>query len=416
MLLNVIQQHYHFNMESLLFQELRALTQSRFSGCLTIKNGDGKVISFVGDQTWQLFFYQGKMIGDSGGIHPIKRWQHCLQNEIAKFPSEIDRLLRDANQQQDRSDQLMRKLLAKSILNYQNVQGFISNSLAEVLFDIYQNEVWAWAKNVHTNLQISLSYERQFIKWNELPDPEVVVPTEMLLRQLTAAWQEWQAKNLLWYSPHLSPYLTDRQQLQQTMEPDAYLEMIQLLDGQKTFQDIAIELNQDVSTLTTSLINKKENLLLAFEYVPEQTLATQQFITSKTVTYRNIPESTAISIVGAVIDSELDLYRMQQIALLGDYGYVGCQDPQQAAAIFLENCPQLIFVDMVLGDMTGYEVCSSLRRLPQLKKTPIILLTTNPKEQKTMRSRIAGVTAFLLKPLEPREVLSFINQCIFPKV
>jgi two-component system, chemotaxis family, response regulator PixG len=402
-------------MDSLLFQELRSLTHSRFSGCLTIKNGDAKAISFVGHQTWQLFFYQGKMIGDSGGIHPTRRWQHCLQNEIVKFPSEIDRILRDANQQQDRSDQLMRKLLAKSILNYQNVQGFVSNSLAEVLFDIYQQEMWVWAKSVNSQLQINLSYERQFIKWREMPDPEVVVPTETLLRKLTVAWQDWQAKNLLWYSPHLSPYLTDRQQLQQTMKPDAYLEMIQLLDGQKTFQDIAIELHQDVSTLTTSLINKKENLLLAFEYVPEQSLSTHQFITSKTVTYHNIPESADISIVGAVIDGELDLHRMQQIALLGDYGYVGCQDPQQAVAIFLEHCPQLIFVDAVFGDRTGYEVCANLRRLPQLKKTPIILLTTDPKEQKTMRSKIAGVTAFLLKPLEPREVLSFINQCILPK-
>jgi two-component system, chemotaxis family, response regulator PixG len=402
-------------MDSLLFQELRSLSQSRFSGCLTVKNGDGQVINFVGNQTWQLFFYQGRMIGDSGGIHPLKRWQHFLQAEISKFPSEIDRILHQAIDHDTRSDQLMRQLLDKSILNYQNVQDFVANSLSEVLFDIYQHEIWTEAKKLNTALTIELSYHRQFITWKNLPDPAVVVPVDSLLKKLEADWQEWSAHNLMWYSPQMSPYLIDRMELQETMAPDAYLEMIQLIDGQKTFRDIAIELHKEPATLTTSLLNNKEKLSMEFAYVAAETYTSSPLVTSKTVTYQHIPDSSEISIVGAIIDGELDLYVMQQIALIADYGYVGMQDPEQAARLFASHCPQIIFLDAVLSNIDGYEACSNLRRIPQLKKIPIVLLTTSKKEENTIRAKMTGVTAFSPKPLVPAQIMSMIERYILHK-
>ncbi len=393
-------------MNSSLFEELRSLSRSRFSGCLTIRNCENDTISLVNNQTWHLFFYQGNIIGDSGGLHPIKRWQHCLHPEISKFPREIDSILHQISRYDTRSERLMQLLLAKSILNYQNVQDFMSNSILEMLFDIYQQEIWAEAND--RNINVKLTY--QTVAADDLPNPAIIIQTSSLLKKLTVIWQDWQTKKLLWYSPQLSPYLSDRLQLQQNLSSDAYLEIIQLIDGQKTFRDIAIELNQDLASLTTSLINDQARLLMEFQYVPSPSFPDSPFAIAPTVTYHHIPDSSNIPIVGALTDSELDLLLMQQVSLIADYGYVGLQDPQQAITTFLQYLPQIILLDTAIEQVSSYELCGTLRRNPQFKSTPIILLITNQKIQDTVRGKIAGVTAFLPKPLEAHKVLEIIKQ------
>jgi two-component system, chemotaxis family, response regulator PixG len=400
------QQHCHRNMNSSLFQELRSLSQSRFSGCLTIRNCEADTISLINNQTWQLFFYQGNIIGDSGGIHPIKRWQHCLHPETSKFPREIDSILHEISRYDTKSERLMQLLLAKSILNYQNVQDFMSNSILEMLFDIYQQEIWAGAND--RNADVNLTY--QTVIADDLPTPAVIISTSSLLKKLTVIWQEWQTKKLMWYSPQLSPYLADRLQLQQNLSSDAYLEIIQLIDGQKTLRDIAIELNQDLANITASLINDQARLLMEFQYVPSPAFPDSPFAISPTVTYHHIPDNSNIPIVGALIDSELDLHLMQQVALVADYGYIGLQDSLQATTTFLQYLPKIILLDTAIEQFNSYELCATLRRNPQFKSTPIILLITNQKIQDTVRGKIAGVTAFLPKPLEAHEVLEIIKQ------
>ncbi len=397
-------------MNSQLFQELRSLSQSKFSGCLTIENSD--VVGFVGHQTWQLFFYQGNLIGDGGGIHPVKRWHHCLHHEIAKFPSEIDSVLHESSRHDQRSDLLMQKLLAKSILNYRNVQNFISSSILEVLFDIYQQEIWLWMKNIEPDLH--LTYQHQSNEVIHPPYLEVTVQTEYLIKKIMTRWQAWQTQGLMWYSPQLSPCLVDRLQLQQSTTPDAYLEMIQLVDGQHTLHDIAIELQQDIATLTASFLNGKDGLLMGFQYLPDDQFPTSHLAASKTVIHTDFPHDVENPIVGALMESELELHLMQQIALIADYGYVGLQAPLQTVSLFLQHCPQIIFIDLQLDGTSGYEICAALRRAPQFKDTPIILLTENQKLLDIMRGKMSGVTDFLPKPLEPQQILNIFKQYLSP--
>jgi two-component system, chemotaxis family, response regulator PixG len=402
-------------MNSQLFQELRSLSQSKFSGCLIVNNSDA--IGLVGQQTWKLFFYQGNMIGDGGGIHPVKRWQHCLNNEISKFPSEIDSVLHESSRHDYCSDLLMQKLLVKSILNYRNVQDFISNSMLEVLFDIYQQEIWLWTKNIKPDRH--LTYQHQSNETGNPPYLEVTVQTEHLIQKSMSQWQTWQAQGLMWYSPQLSPYLVDRLQLQQSTTPDAYLEMIQLVDGQQTLRDIAIKLKQDIATLTASFLNGKDGLLMGFQYLPDDqfpasSLTASSLTAGKTVVYTDVRHDVETPMVGALIDSELELHLMQQIALIADYGYVGLQAPLPAVALFLQHCPQIIFLDLLLGDTSGYEICATLRRTPQFKDTPIILLTENQTLRDMMRGKMSGVTDFLPKPLEPHQILNMLKQYLLP--
>jgi two-component system, chemotaxis family, response regulator PixG len=69
---------------------------------------------------------------------------------------------------------------------------------------------------------------------------------------------------------------------------------------------------------------------------------------------------------------------------------------------------------LLLGDTSGYEICATLRRTPQFKDTPIILLTENQTLRDMMRGKMSGVTDFLPKPLEPHQILNMLKQYLLP--
>ena len=49
----------------------------------------------------------------------------------------------------------------------------------------------------------------------------------------------------------------------------------------------------------------------------------------------------------------------------------------RAIAMLLSRKPDLIFLDLVMPDTNGYEICGQLRKLTYFRQTPIIILTGN---------------------------------------
>ena len=73
--------------------------------------------------------------------------------------------------------------------------------------------------------------------------------------------------------------------------------------------------------------------------------------------------------------------------------------------------------DMVLSDinmplMTGLELLLSLRKLPQYKFTPIVLLTTESLLTKKEEGKAAGATGWIVKPFEPEKLLAVVTKVL----
>jgi len=58
----------------------------------------------------------------------------------------------------------------------------------------------------------------------------------------------------------------------------------------------------------------------------------------------------------------------------------------------------LVFLDVGLPDMNGFEICTRLRQYPHHKKTPVVFLTGMPTFQNRVQSTLAGGNEFLSKP------------------
>ncbi|MBI3480749.1 MAG: response regulator [Nitrosomonadales bacterium] len=60
----------------------------------------------------------------------------------------------------------------------------------------------------------------------------------------------------------------------------------------------------------------------------------------------------------------------------------------------------LVFLDVVLPGTDGYQVCKSIRKNPQTKQTPVIMLTSKSSPFDRVRGSLVGCNAYLTKPVD----------------
>jgi DNA-binding response OmpR family regulator len=77
---------------------------------------------------------------------------------------------------------------------------------------------------------------------------------------------------------------------------------------------------------------------------------------------------------------------------------VSVEDPNAAFKLLSENHYDLVFLDVDMPDMTGFELCAKLRSLPAHKKTPVVFVTVLSDFDNRTSSRMAGGDDFIAKP------------------
>lgn len=72
--------------------------------------------------------------------------------------------------------------------------------------------------------------------------------------------------------------------------------------------------------------------------------------------------------------------------------------------------PALIFMDIQLPGMNGYEALARLREQPDTANTPVIALTGNAMKEDVERGMAAGFDAYITKPFEIDEMLGLLDE------
>ena len=81
------------------------------------------------------------------------------------------------------------------------------------------------------------------------------------------------------------------------------------------------------------------------------------------------------------------------------------------------NAAKLTQFDLVLTDvnmpiMNGFELARELRKLPNFKFTPILMLTTESDGDKKSEGKAAGATGWIVKPFQPEKLIATVNKLI----
>lgn len=87
-------------------------------------------------------------------------------------------------------------------------------------------------------------------------------------------------------------------------------------------------------------------------------------------------------------------------------------DGPSGIAAAKQERPDLIILDVLMPEMTGYEVCQRLRAEPGLKDTPILLMTSLQDPQVDVLGRQIGATFTMSKPSDPELIIAAIEELL----
>jgi len=78
----------------------------------------------------------------------------------------------------------------------------------------------------------------------------------------------------------------------------------------------------------------------------------------------------------------------------------------EALKIIKKENPDLIFLDVMMPEMNGLEVCKIVKQDLQMHKTYIIMLTAKGQELDKQTGLAVGADCYMTKPFRPKEVLA----------
>ena len=84
-------------------------------------------------------------------------------------------------------------------------------------------------------------------------------------------------------------------------------------------------------------------------------------------------------------------------------------DGEEALLMVEERRPDLMVLDWMLPTLSGIEVCRRIRRRPDVRPLPIVMLTARGEEADRVRGLDGGADDYVVKPFSPAELLARIR-------
>jgi twitching motility two-component system response regulator PilG len=111
-----------------------------------------------------------------------------------------------------------------------------------------------------------------------------------------------------------------------------------------------------------------------------------------------------------VVDDSKTIRRTAETLLTKE----GCQvftaiDGFDALSKIADHQPDLIFVDIMMPRLDGYETCSLIKHNKMFKDTPVIMLSSKDGLFDRARGRIVGSEQYLTKPFTKDELLGAVS-------
>ena len=383
------------NQKKNLSQVLSSIQRTKYTGRIRVQSKTGI--------DWRIYSCLGRLVWIDGGSHPHRSWQrHMVQYLPHAKLRKADFV--EAAKLECWNYHLLPLLLKRDTIKRDQVIALIHSKIAEVLFDIWQHEVNGSLKYQAQSLSADLLLEYG------LKTSLALVVVEKAFIHTKRNWLQWSSKGLGRLSPNLAPSLKQQDKLQQEVPAQVYQNFVRLIDGKHTLRDLAVQMNRHVFQLTSSLIPYLRKGFV--ELKPIDDLSLNEIFG----VFPDILPQSQISSQGnepliACIDDSIQICRiMQQILNRAGYRFICIQDSLKAIPTLISHQPDLIFLDIGMPVMNGYEICTQIKRVAQLKHIPVVFLTGNDGIVDRMRAKVTGASGFLSKPIEIDKIISTVQK------
>src|SRR3954468_7573015 len=121
-------------------------------------------------------------------------------------------------------------------------------------------------------------------------------------------------------------------------------------------------------------------------------------------------EKTLAGVKVMVIDDSNTIRRSAEIFLL----QAGCtvilaEDGFDALSKIADHQPELIFVDIMIPRLDGYQTCALIKKNPRFRGTPVVMLSSKDGLFDRARGRMVGSDQYLTKPFTKDSLLKAVG-------
>ncbi|WP_448380091.1 response regulator [Gloeomargarita sp.] len=362
-----------------LGNKLLWVKQHQETGCLVVQ---------LGAHRWQFYLFMGRLVYATGGVHPVRRWRRLLPQCCPGYSPQPQRVPAELPWEY--------ALVAQGV-----VQGQVSKEQAQAFA-----EAWSEA----TLLECLMTWAREGtpapqMQWQagqKLPQRWMLVQVDYWWQTVVAQVQQWQ--HLVPIGLERVPVIDRPGKLKNLVSPAAYQHLTQVVDGQATFWDIAQRVGRPVEQVAGSLRPLIEEGVVILREVPDLPVPVLQAVPK--------PVPAQRPVIACVDDSPLVAQALRHILEPVGYEVLSVTDPLRSVSVLLQKKPVLIFLDLVMPETNGYEVCTFLRKSAAFQNTPIVILTGQGGVIDRVRAKLCGANDFMAKPPVPERVLEVVHQLV----
>jgi DNA-binding response OmpR family regulator len=114
-----------------------------------------------------------------------------------------------------------------------------------------------------------------------------------------------------------------------------------------------------------------------------------------------------------VVDDEIYILQILEFSL-GAEGFevITANNGELAVEKAVQAQPDLIVLDIMMPVLDGYETCRRLKRQPETKNIPVILLTAKGREADKKLGFDVGAVDYIVKPFSPNRLINRIEEII----
>jgi two-component system alkaline phosphatase synthesis response regulator PhoP len=109
-----------------------------------------------------------------------------------------------------------------------------------------------------------------------------------------------------------------------------------------------------------------------------------------------------------IVDDEAHIRRLIERALMDledqDVEILTADNGQDALIMIMEEKPKLVFLDVMMPKMNGFDVCQAVKREHQMNDVYIVMLTAKGQEYDRQRGEEVGANVYTTKPFDPDQL------------
>lgn len=389
--------------------------KSHFKNAVNLRQNCKIYISTANHDNWSFYFKKGSLVWASSNNHRFRRL-HRLINKFCPKINDQEIKLREQEISELWEFLFLNVLYKRKHISKEQLSEIVQEIIKEVLFDCYiVNERKYKIKIIFATKGNQMG---AILNSPLFDNPVVNLDYSQVSYRLESLLDNWQHIKIANYSPNLAPVIQDITKLKKAINDfDLYQKLFIFIDGQKTIRDLSLASKQDLITIANNLSPHIATQAIALQKIPDRQLPNLYFSPSNqevNAQYinrnRDYVRESDLPLIICVDDNPQVCQHITQLLNPIGYRIISVKDGAKTLIVLLENKPRLIFINGIMPDANGYELCAQIKRMPDFEDIPVIIMSEKEGIVDKFRRKISGAIDVIYKPLDSIGVLTVTQQ------